>query len=245
MNKPGDMRAAEYVLGTLPRIDRMEFARLVASHVAVQDAVLDWENRLMPLCAIIEDVAPPADLWDRILAALPDQPEVSAPNLYAIETAERARETAELMASRGAWRKATIAASLAACTAVAACATLLIMSPNLLPRPASQSSYIAAVNRGGDQPALIVRVDLATGKIFVRPVALETPPGRDLELWYISYGKAPATMGVIAKEPETKKIPLGASLDKAKIAVSVEPMGGSSSGKPTGPIVYSGDLIKD
>jgi anti-sigma-K factor RskA len=196
--------------------------------------VQDWENRLAPLCTLIEEEVPPAYLWERILAALPEQ--TAVPDPYMLETHKTARDTAALIASRGAWRKAAIAVSLTACTVLAACTALLVARPDLLPHPPSQTSYIAA---------LIVRVDLASGKVFIRPVAVETPPGRDLELWYINYGKAPADMGVLAKEPETKKIPLGASLDRASFAVTVEPQGGSVDGKPSGPVVYSGELIQD
>ena len=53
------------------------------------------------------------------------------------------------------------------------------------------------MNRGGDKPALLVSVDLATRRILVMPVAAEAPAGRSLELWYIGDDKAPKPMGLV------------------------------------------------
>ncbi|MCA9269818.1 MAG: anti-sigma factor, partial [Planctomycetales bacterium] len=95
-----------------------------------------------------------------------------------------------------------------------------------------------------DAPALIVRVDMASGRVFVRPVSAETPAGKSLELWYIAAGAAPMSMGIVGAKPENLALPAGA-VEKAKFAVTVEPAGGSPSGAPTGPIVYAGDLVRE
>jgi anti-sigma-K factor RskA len=39
-------------------------------------------------------------------------------------------------------------------------------------------------------------------------------------------------------------LPPGARVEKASLAVSVEPEGGSPTGSPTGPVVYSGQIVK-
>lgn len=245
MSEPGDLRAAEYVLGTLPLSERIEFQALIPTHVAIREAVLEWETRLSPLAGAVKPVEPPPHVWDNILAALPPDA-AERPQLYAIDGDQTNREKTALVKSRSAWRVATLAASAVAGLAIAACVALLIVGPQLISQQnASQGSFVAAVNQGGDKPALIVRVDMASGKVYVRPVSVEAPPGRDLELWFVNYGKAPQTMGVLGKEPETKKIPPGATMEKASLAVSVEPKGGSSTGQPTGPVVYSGDLVRD
>jgi len=101
------------------------------------------------------------------------------------------------------------------------------------------------VNRGGDQPALVIRVDLASGNVYVRPLAAEAPSGKSLELWYINAGKAPKSMGVVGADAIKIPLPAGLSPEKATFAVTVEPPGGSPTGDPTGPVVYSGQLIKE
>ena len=108
-----------------------------------------------------------------------------------------------------------------------------------------QPSYVAVVNRGGEQPALVIRVDLASGNVYVRPLAAEAPAGKSLELWYIGAGKAPKSMGVVGDDAIKMPLPAGLALEKASFAVTVEPKGGSPTGDPTGPVVYSGQLIKE
>ena len=53
------------------------------------------------------------------------------------------------------------------------------------------------VNRGGDLPALIVRVDTREGVVRVRPLAAETPSGRSLELWYIGADRQARSLGTL------------------------------------------------
>jgi anti-sigma-K factor RskA len=144
-----------------------------------------------------------------------------------------------LRRSLNRWRAGAIAAS-----ALAAGLAVFVVDRDLR-RPAVQPSYVAVVNRGGDQPALIVRVDLASGAVFVRPVAAESPSGKSLELWYIGAGKAPKSMGVVNNDVIKMPLPAGLSLEKATFAVTIEPKGGSPTGDPTGPVVYSGQLIKE
>ena len=65
-----DLQAAEYVLGTLPRAERLAFARALATEADLQAAVARWQARLAPLADTVPEVAPPAGLWLRIRAAL-------------------------------------------------------------------------------------------------------------------------------------------------------------------------------
>lgn len=80
---------------------------------------------------------------------------------------------------------------------------------------------------------------------MVTPVAAEAPAGHSLELWYIGDDKPPRPMGLIDKSPATMSIPAGAGGAGATFAVSVEPPGGSTTGAPTGPVVYKGTLIQE
>ena len=79
---------------------------------------------------------------------------------------------------------------------------------------------------------------------IVRPVAAKAPSGKSLELWYIERVKSPKSMGVVSggNDPIKMPLPAGISLEKATFAVTVEPKGGSPTGDPTGPVIYSGQL---
>ena len=148
-----------------------------------------------------------------------------------------------LRASRDRWRMGAIAfATLAAGFA------FFSIDRVIMDWREAEMSYVAVVNRGGDLPALIVRVDLARHSVFVRPVAMEGQEGKSLELWYIGQGKPPKSMGLVDNRmaPEWKiPLPAGAHVEKATFAVTAEPEGGSPTHAPTGPIVYSGQLLKE
>ena len=112
------------------------------------------------------------------------------------------------------------------------------------PDPAA-GRYVAVVDTGGREPALIAEVDTVTGIIRVRTVQAETPPGQSLELWHIAEGGEPRSLGVLRADADAQTIQDAVSTGPVNgvIAVTVEPQGGSPSGAPTGPVVYSGRLI--
>ena len=65
-----DLRAAEYVLGTLEAVETRAVEIKAARDPAMFAAIIDWENRLAPLIACIGPVAPPPDLWARLSSTM-------------------------------------------------------------------------------------------------------------------------------------------------------------------------------
>lgn len=222
---------AEYVLGTLEATERRELEQAMLSNPSLGDEVRRWEDWLAGLNDVIPEVAPSGQSWTGIARRL--KPE-------AAPVATDVTDIAAFRRSRGRWRTATLAfGSLAAGLA------LFIAAERLQPRA---PSYLAVVNRGGDLPALIVHVDMGSDTVSVRSVGAETPANRVLELWYIAPGQAPRSVGLLDR-PETRAalpaVARSGDLAGATLAVSVEPVGGSTTGAPTGPVVYSGKLIRD
>ncbi len=239
MSDDDEVLAAEYVLGTLEADERTVYASVLTQDQETRALVGEWEARLAPLGAAVADEAePPRRVWNRIVDALFGAREV--PPLGVIEGGRREDDPARLRRSRNFWRGFSIASG-----ALAASLAILVARQEILRRWGEEPAYIAVVNRGGAEPALIVRVDLAKGQVFVRPVAAEVPAGKSLELWYIGAGKAPRSMGLVDGGPARVALPEGARVEKALFAVTVEPEGGSPTGGPTGPIVYSGQLIRE
>jgi anti-sigma-K factor RskA len=227
MSDEPDMQAAEYVLGTLPPDERRAFEALLAHDPAARQAVENWQRHLLPLNDVLNDVEPPRRVWQAIETALPASI-AATPSLFLLRR------------SRNHWRTAALVAGALAAGFAAVSVDHLLKTPR-----EATGSYVAVVNRPGDQPALIIRVDLATRTVFVRPVAPNVPQGRSLELWYIGNHLAPKSMGLVDKIDRSISLPEGAPIEKANFAVTVEPPGGSPSGAPTGPIVYSGQLLKE
>lgn len=80
--------AAEYVLGTLDADERALVETMMIVDHGFKDLVDAWDRKLGPLHQMVGPIEPPADLWDRIKAAItvdltegPDHPEVPAPEI--------------------------------------------------------------------------------------------------------------------------------------------------------------------
>ena len=216
-----DLRAAEYVLGTLDAAEREAVARAAAGDPAVGARIQAWERRLGPLAAAVPAETPP--------------PHVRAALLRALPVSERG-QIAVLRTQVRRWRVAAGGAGLLA----AGLALFLAVGPALEP---SGGRYLAVVQGGGTLPALIVRVDTRTGIAQVRPVNAEAPADRSLELWYVG-AQGPQPLGLVGAGQSAVRLPAGTAPDGV-IAVSVEPPGGSPTGQPTGPVVYTGKLLAE
>ena len=230
-----DEIAAEYVIGTLDGVERTDFAGRLATDEPARRAVAAWERRLSPLRLAGDEVPPPAELWSRIEQAL------GAPPQNRFRVIEGGASDA-IVRSRDRWR---VFALSTAGVAAALVAFVVVREIGDLRQPEADTTYVAAVNRGGDKPALIVTVDLKTRQVLVRPVAAQVPAGHSLQLWYIGGGRSPRSMGLVTNAAARVPIPSDAEADgAATFAVSVEPPGGSATGAPTGAVLYSGQLVK-
>ena len=240
MSADPDMDAAEYVLGTLDAGERVAFSERLRDDGSAAEAVSAWEKRLAGLAERGGEVAPGAGVWAEIERAL-SAPSAKPLAFRVIDGGGRdpAQTADAYKASRNRWRLGALLSG-----AIAAGLAVFVANREMNETPSGDISYIAAVNRGGDKPALLIRVDLRTRQVYVRPVAAEAPSGKSLELWYIGDNKPPRAMGLLDQAPATMQIPRDAAGTGATFAVSVEPPGGSKTGGPTGPVIYSGELVK-
>jgi anti-sigma-K factor RskA len=146
------------------------------------------------------------------------------------------------------WQAATIAAAL-----VALVSTGVALRPQApapvqqaqAPAPSALVQSVAALSETGSAPALLVTYDEKTKKMRVTPVNVSPRPGHSLELWVIAGKAAPKSLGLMKDKGATALDRLALDLQQKDmtIAVSVEPKGGSPTGLPTGPVVYSGRMI--
>src|SRR5262245_4454309 len=116
------------------------------------------------------------------------------------------------------------------------------------PAPAA-AQYVALLQSGGGAPAFILTVDAATKNFTVRKVGAQPEVGRSYELWIVSDKlQRPRSLGVIGGGDFTARPVLSGYdaeiVNQATYAVSIEPEGGSKTGAPTGPVVFSGQLIE-
>lgn len=217
-----DMLAGEYVLGTLDEAERNAFQRRLLTDPQAVAAVAVWQERLSPLLLTAIDAEPPAALWPRI---------------------DRAARPANDNRAVRRWQIATAAAAIFAIvsTGIALRPQQMTTAPPIVQQ---QLQSIAALSESGGAPALLVTYDPATRKMRVLPVNVAPRPGHSMELWVIAGTGAPKSIGLMRDRGATAMDSM--TLDMAQdmtIAVSVEPMGGSPTGLPTGPVVYSGRML--
>jgi anti-sigma-K factor RskA len=223
------LTAAEYVLGVLGAPERRAVEQRIARDQVFAREVAFWEKRLGGLAEGIPAVTPPASAWARIEAAL-DQAE------------RRAEGRAGLWQSLRFWRGLSLVTSALAAACLAALIYVGAISPPRAPLVAQlgveggKTGFVAAVNSGG-------------GTLTIVPAALlSAQEQKAMELWLIPPGDKPHSLGLIdPNRPVTIKVPqdLLARVNKeAVLAVSLEPLGGSPTGQPTGPVMANGKLAQ-
>lgn len=224
-----DHRAAEYVLGTLPPEERAAVAIEARTNARLATEIAWWEARLSPLADTIEPVTPPAQLRGKVLARIP------------MTDAANDNVVAALHRRLRYWQTGAAAAGIA----------VVVLGSLLLARPPygtaeRGTSYVAMVTQDGQTPAMLVSVDTGSGEVQVLPLSVDRPAGQSLEIWYIAGDEAPRSVGLLGESdsPTSLKFSGVPLAESGVFALTVEPPGGSPSGKPTGPVVYSGTLIR-
>ena len=218
--------AAEYALGTLRGRARARLKRWMRDDAELAREVAKWEARLAPLAQAVAPVAPPARVWNALQNRLEVNPKGARRMSFSV------------------WKALGLMASGAA-TALLAIAILL---PSL--RDTSPAAYVAVLSDAKTNRAVLVATAGQADKVL-RVNTLDPSiqvSGRSLELWALPRDGKPKSLGVIGSAERTA-LRLDARADKSladvpALAISLEPQGGSPTGQPTGPVLYSGPCVK-
>jgi anti-sigma-K factor RskA len=122
-------------------------------------------------------------------------------------------------------------------------------SPPSLPAAPPGGRLIAVLQQDPSAPAFLLTVDPAAQTMTVRTVTAKAEANHSFELWLVGPREArPLSLGLIGGSEYTQ-LPLPAGFDAAAMraatyAVSFEPAGGSKTGAPTGPILFTGKLVE-
>jgi len=245
-NNDINIDAGEYVLGTLDDVTRARIERDMIFNSALREQVHAWEDKLQPLADAVDAVQPPDAAWDairaRTIGATPKNP----------------------LSNRLAWWKTLALGGIAASAALAVVLTGALQSGpagNAQPAqvaqatpPATQAGAIshpvslAVVNDKKKDPMWVVQCYQQPARVMVSVVPREIPiKDKSLQLWAITKEGKTMFVGVVpTKGKEEIKVDpkiMAHIRDIKAFAVSVEPMGGSPTNKPTGPVNYSGGLL--
>ncbi len=117
------------------------------------------------------------------------------------------------------------------------------------PARLQQDRLVAVLQQGPTAPAFLLTLDTQHRSLIVRRVAATPEAGRSYELWLISSRfPAPRSFGIVGNDEFTQRALPGNydvdTLRAATYAVSLEPAGGSPSGVPTGPVLFTGKAFE-
>jgi anti-sigma-K factor RskA len=213
-----DRLASEYALGTLRGPARRRFERWRASTPFVDERCRFWEERLMYLAKDLKPVQPPAHVWPAIQRRL---------NFTARSTLRRTRWFA-------------MAASI---VLIGGIASLLYWRSV----PATRATAVATISAKSGEHLWELEVFGKADRLVARVAKLPArPAGSDYELWALPAGAAPVSLGVLpaagASTRTLTSMQMQALAHSSQVAVSIEPLGGSPTGQPTGAVLYTATL---
>jgi anti-sigma-K factor RskA len=138
-----------------------------------------------------------------------------------------------------------IVATLSALVAVVL--LFFAVQPGPVAPPVEPHKMMVASLMMSDKSASVpATVDMTTGEMKI-PAADMAPAGKSAQLWMIGGDGVPKPMGLLASTGPSKMVLPADKRAKLSegvtLAVSVEPVGGSPTGLPTGPVVASGKLL--
>jgi anti-sigma-K factor RskA len=219
-----DALAAEYVLGTLSPAERTAVSARRQRERDLDAAIEAWEARLAPLTEAMPSVEPSPGLLAGIEATI------------ANGTGDTVIDLQHRVAR---WRRlAIVASAAAACLVVAFGVREFTRSPQPV-------SYVGVFQKDDQSPAFLLTVDLETRVLSIRVVAADRPADKTYQLWIASEqsGGVPQSLGLIEDPTQVTRAALTsydpAIVQRATFGVSLEPLGGSPTGRPTGPALHS------
>ena len=228
-NKPDliEQLAAEYVLGTMKGRARKRFTKLMAEHQWIRAAVWSWEEQITPLAESVNDVQPSSKVWKNIFKSIGTSSPVK-----------------QQRGSLWFWQGLSALSTALSVVLLA----LLLTNPTAIPQ--NEPNYISVVNNETAQPLWLISANIETGEINFKAVnATATQLDKAFELWMLPTDDSPPrSLGLLPVDHQEVSInlppALKALLTNAKgLAVSLEPAGGSTTGLPTGPVLYQAPLL--
>lgn len=223
-----DLLAAEYAIGLLDPVERLAVERRRANDAVFATLCETWMHRLAELLEGNE-VAPDPALWPRIVARVP---------------ADRGGDTAVLRRSLRRWKASTLAASIAAMVLGGLALGRHREPPATLVVQPTPAAPMVVILTSSDRGAIVsLSFDPVTRTLAVASQDLHVGK-HSAQLWVIPADNKPRSLGLLPDDRRHwRTLPAGAAANMvagATLAISLEPVGGSPTGQPTGPVILSG-----
>jgi anti-sigma-K factor RskA len=225
--------AAELALGLLSGAEHTAARARLVSDPDFALAVEAWRERLAPLIEEVAPVTPSAGVWTAIDRALPANDDVD-----------------ELRRSLSRWRRASFGSIGLMAASLAAVVVLASRPPEVViqPAPAVGPMMSAQLATETGQQLFVAAYDPDRKALVITSLAPpEAHPGKVHELWLIPADGKPRSLGIVERGV-SKAMPMEAmapmAREGARLAISVEPPGGSAQDGPSGPVAAQGELSR-
>lgn len=225
-------QAGQYVLGTLEGVQKLTFESWLEQDAALQAEVYFWQDQLLPLGAHIPAEQPSAVLWPRIETKLKPRhlPQGAAANDSRWQ-------------SVGLWRWAS---GLSMAAVLVLSLTLAIREPQVVP----EVRYVAVLmSPDGQSTGWVVQASERELRLVPTSAALTAvvPAGKSLQFWTKPEGASKPTSLGLVHPGQAIVVPLDqlpGMGQRQLFELTLEPEGGSTIGKPTGPIQFIGRAVQ-
>lgn len=245
-----DLLAGAYSLGTLRGAARKRFEKLLTQRPEWRNALNKLNNRIHLLADTLPAVTPGKHVWRNIQNKLHGKPAETFANNVANNAV-------------GLWQKLTFGASgIAAVLAF----VLINQSPVEQPTPAPAVAIAPVekpqVTQAPTNVALLTTPDATAGWVIAlsknkagqheirvsAQASLKQANANSFELWLLPPDKAaPISLGTLPQQGKQQVVVsdnIANLLLLSGLAVSLEPIGGSPTGQPTGAVLYQGKLMQ-
>ncbi len=214
--------AAEYALGLLTPAETKAFEDALAVAPDLRALYADWAEDFAQLTDDIAPIAPPAALEARIQAAIFGAAEPK-PSLMA--------------------RLGLLGPILAG---VAAAAVVLIALDQFEVLRDDGPTFVAEIAAEDQSFVVLASFDPAANTLDMDRTAGGPREGRALEVWLIAGDNAPVSLGVWPKGQPKAQLAISDTVaplvEGGILAISDEPIGGSTTGAPTGDVLAVGQV---
>lgn len=217
--------SGRYVLGTLHGKARSKFEKLSYDDIKIQDYIQQWEHYFYKFDENMTPVLPPKHVWSSIITKInPDKTQISL------------------------WDNLLLWRSLATSFVIM---SLFLMFMIFKPFYKDEATLISIIQDSENKPIWLISVSLKEKNIIIKTLnkPQQITAKQDFELWLLPKEKVkanPISIGLLPKEGNIKLIlteKLAHLSNKNKIAVSLEPLGGSPNELPTGEILFVAEFI--
>lgn len=232
--------AGEYVLGTASPETREAVEREMQRDPSMLAEVYFWQDRLLGLAGRVAPIEPNSTLWPAIAQKLVP--------LTAVPSKSRA-EAATPAANDPVWDRLRRWQWIGSGALAASVVLATVLGIKTLAPPPEAPRFLAVLQAPGDGATGWIVEATRGGQVKLIPAGpmAAVPAGKSLQFWTKPDGAAgPTSLGLVdaGKTTEMPATRLPAVDEKQLFEVTLEAQGGSTIGRPTGPILFVGRTVR-